>query len=403
MSSFPIKVQFFLAYGVLGSLSPIAALVLRDAKGFSPQQFGIALALSSLGLLISPTITSWLADRDVDTRQILRGIFLATAVALTIVFYAESVWSVIAAWTVYNIVFIPTIPLLDGYYFKQERVQATQPDGSYQFVRVWGTVGFLIPSLVLYLILTHTGQIANAIWVTVFWCGLCFVGTFLLKPTPKTSHTRSKAPTLEAAKVLLSRATLPLCIGLFFVHTATTAYYPIFSVFLTDEVGISSEWVAMVLSLGVAIEIGYIFGLGPLRRRLRIRGVIIVGLTAMALRLAALALFPTVTVALAIQLLHGMEILALFLVPVIYLNRVAGDGFRHSIQGVFTVIVVVPTRFIGPLLAGRIREIASTTEVLYTASALSAIGMLIILLFFRPAATPSVGVSENEDSSNDLR
>jgi len=402
MSSFPIKVQFFLAYGILGSLSPIAALVLRDAKGFSPQQFGIAFALSSFGLLISPAITSWLADRDVDTRKILRGIFLATAIALAAVYYAENVWSVIAAWTCYNIVFIPTIPLLDGYYFKQERAQKGDSDGSYQFVRVWGTVGFLIPSLALYFIITETGQIANAIWVTVFWCGLCFFGTFLLKPTPATSHARAKAPTLEAANVLLARATLPLCVGLFFVHTAMTAYYPVFSVFLTDEVGIASEWVAMVLSLGVAIEIGYIFGLGPLRRWLRIRGILVLGLTSMALRLSALALFPTVTVALAIQLLHGMEILAMFLVPVIYLNRVAGDGFRHSIQGVFTVIVVVPTRFIGPLLAGWIREFASTTEVLYTASALSGVGMLIVFFFFRPQSAPSERANEKDQTSNVL-
>ncbi len=389
MSSLPIKVQFFLAYGILGSLSPIAALVLRDAKGLSPQQFGLAYALSSLGLLVSPALTSWLADREVDTRKLLRGIFLATAASLAALSYAQSIWGVIAAWTCYTIVFMPTIPLLDGYYFNYERVHGSDTEGSYQFVRVWGTVGFLLPSIVLYAVIAQTGAIANAIWVTVAWSGLCFAGTFLLKPNTNAGGLRTKAPTRDAAKVLLSKATLPLCIGLFFVHTATTAYYPILSVFLKDEVGIANEWVALVLSLGVAIEIGYIFGLGPLRRWLRIRGVLVVGLASMALRLAALALFPTVPVALAIQLLHGLEILAIFLVPVIYLDRVAGDGFRNSIQGVFTVIVIVPTRCIGPLLAGWIREIAGTTEVLYTAAALSGIGVLIIYFFFRPVPAPT--------------
>lgn len=389
MSSLPIKVQFFLAYGVLGSLSPIAALVLRDAKGFSPQQFGITLALSSLGLLFSPAVTSWLADREVDTRKILRGIFLLTGIALTGVVYADNVWAVTAAWAGYSIVYVPTMPLLDGYYFNHEREHgAAGVDGAYQFVRVWGTVGFLVPSLTLYFIIANTGEIANALWVAVAWSGLCFASTFLLKPRALALGIQTKAPTLRAAKVLFSRATLPMCIGLFFVHIAATAYYPVLSVFLSDEVGIADEWVALVMSLGVTIEIGYIFGLGPLRRWLRIRGIMVVGLTSMSLRLAALALFPTIATSLAIQLLHGMEILAMFVVPVIYLDRVAGDGFRNSIQGVFTVIVIVPTRIIGPLLAGWIREFTDTTQVLYTAAVLSAIGMLILYFFFKPTLVP---------------
>jgi hypothetical protein len=112
----------------------------------------------------------------------------------------------------------------------------------------------------------------------------------------------------------------------------------------------------------------------------------VVGLSAMAVRLVLLAQFPTVTTSLVIQLAHGMEILAMFIVPVIYLDLIAGDGFRNSIQGVFTIIVVVPTRLIGPLLAGQIREVAGTTEVLYIAAALSGIGMLIIFFFFRPGS-----------------
>jgi len=388
-SPLPIKVQFFLTYGVLGSLSPIAALVLRDAKGFSPQQFGITLAFSSLGLLFSPAVTSWLADQSVDTRMILRGIFIITTIALIAVVFSNNVWTVTIAWAVYSILYVPTWPLLDGYYFKNERengIETAGQEGSYQFVRVWGTIGYLVPSIFLYFVITNTGEIANALWVAIAWSCMCFTGTFFLESITLKSRTRIKAPTLQAARTLFSKATLPLCIGLFFVHTSASTYYPIMSLFLRDEVGIADEWVALVLSVGVLIEIGYIFGLGPIRKWLRIRGIMIVGLSAMAVRLALLAQLPTVTISLVIQLAHGMEILAVFIVPVMYLDRVAGDGFRNSIQGVFTIIVVVPTRLIGPLLAGQIRGVAGTTEVLYIAAALSGIGMLIIFFFFRPGS-----------------
>jgi len=390
MSALPIKIQFSLAYGVMGSISPIAAILLRDAKGFTPQQFGFALAIASIGLLFSPAIVTWLADREFDTRSILRAAYFLTAISLSAVLYAQSIWVITAAWAFYSIAFLPVLPLLDGYYFNEERrgsVGSGGAEGAYQFVRVWGTIGFLIPSLVLYFAIARSGNIAAALWVAIAWCGLGFAGTFALKPSLGAQDLPSKAPTLSAARILMSRSTLPLCIGIAFALTSATAYYPVLSVFLTDSVGIADKWVALVLSLGVAIEIAYIFGLGPLRRWLGIRGLLVVGLGAMSLRLIILAVFPTVTTALAIQLLHGIEILAVFLVPITYLNSVASDGFRNSIQGVFTVLVVVPTRFIGPLLAGWIREIADTATVLYTAAGLSGIGMLILFFFFKPTPT----------------
>ena len=142
------------------------------------------------------------------------------------------------------------------------------------------------------------------------------------------------------------------------------------------------------MALGVLIEIGYLYGLGPLRRWLHIRGIIIFGLTTMSLRLAALALFPTVSMTLLIQVLHGLEILAIFVVPVIYLNRVAGDGFRNSIQGAFAIAVSVPARLLGFLAAGEIAERFGSAAVLYFASILTMLGMLIILFFFKSQPAP---------------
>ena len=387
MSALPIKIQFSLAYGVMGSISPLAALLLRDAKGFTPQQFGVALAIASIGLLASPAIVTWLADRAFDTRSILRIAYFLAAISLGAVLYAQTVWVITAAWALHSIAFLPVLPLLDGYYFNHERRNSAEngrAEGAYQFVRVWGSIGFLIPSLALYFAIAHSGNIVAALWVAIAWCGLGFAGTFSLEPNQSAQELPSKAPTMSATRILLSRSTLPLCIGISFAYISATAYYPVLSVFLTDDVGIADEWVALVLALGVAIEIAYIFGLGPLRRWLGLRGLLVVGLSAMSLRLIALALFPTVKTALAIQLVHGIEILAIFLVPITYLNSVASDGFRNSIQGVFTVLVVVPTRFIGPLLAGWIRDIADTTMVLYTSAALSGVGMLILFFFFKP-------------------
>lgn len=389
MNLFPIKVQFFLSYGVIGSLGPLLALILRDSKNFEPRQIGIALAVSSVGMLFSPGIMTFLADRNFDSRKILRIIFAATACSLSAVYYLQDPIAVTVAWALYSTIFIPTLPLLDGYYFNSTRNHNPGnllPGHSYQFVRVWGSIGFMLPAFALFFVLDSPASAINALWCAVAWCLFAFVGTFALQPCNVKQSVRRATPTREAMRIIFSRSTLPMCVGLFLVYVAANCYFPYLSVFFTDEVGIDLKWIPLISAIGVTFEIGYLLGLGPIRRLIKIKGIMVLGLASMGARLALLAAFPSISASILIQLVHGLEILAMFVVPVIYLDRVAGDGFRNSIQGAFTVVITVPARLVGFLLAGEIAQASSSTEVIYTASLLAFAAMLVILFTFRPSS-----------------
>jgi hypothetical protein len=66
-----------------------------------------------------------------------------------------------------------------------------------------------------------------------------------------------------------------------------------------------------------------------------------------------------------------------------YLDQVAGPGFRNSIQGAFTILITVPSRLVGFLLAGEIARAMGSKEVLYVSSILCAMGMIAISVFFK--------------------
>ena len=93
-------------------------------------------------------------------------------------------------------------------------------------------------------------------------------------------------------------------------------------------------------------------GFGPLRRRFRLKGVLVLGIAAMVTRLTLLSQAPGLWAALAVQSLHGLEALALYVVPMIYIDRLAGDRFRSSIQGAYTMTVIACSRPLGALVAG---------------------------------------------------
>ena len=103
----------------------------------------------------------------------------------------------------------------------------------------------------------------------------------------------------------------------------------------------------------------------------------------MAIRLSLLATFPEIQIAILIQIFHGLEILSMFVLPIMYLDQVAGPGFRNSIQGAFTILISVPSRLVGFLLAGEVARAWGSKEVLYVSSLLCAIGMITIALFFK--------------------
>ena len=385
MNLYPIKVQFFLSYGALGSIGPLMALILKESKDFSPRQIALTLSLSSLGMLFTPAFMTYLADKSVDTRKILRWSFAVTTFSLISLYYLINPIQITLAWTLYSVAFVPVLPLLDGYFFNYKRSMELKgyPCVEYNKIRIWGSIGFIAPSCILFFILSGNKSIANSLWCAVLFCFLSYVFTFFMDNNSSQEKSSTKKPTRESFKVLLSPSMIPFCIGIFLAYTAANCYFPYLSVFFKEHIGIKNNLITVITSVGVAIEIIYISNLNFIRKFISIRAITAIGLGSMAIRLALLATFPELEVAILIQIFHGLEILSMFVLPIMYLDQVAGPGFRNSIQGAFTILITVPSRLVGFLLAGEIARAMGSKEVLYVSSILCAMGMIAISVFFK--------------------
>ncbi|MEO0415860.1 MAG: hypothetical protein AAF226_13015, partial [Verrucomicrobiota bacterium] len=74
---------------------------------------------------------------------------------------------------------------------------------------------------------------------------------------------------------------------------------------------------------------------------------------------------------------------ALFIVPVMFLDRLAGDEFRNSIQGVFTLSIGATSRILAGLTGGWIALNFGIRETLAVGGGLAIVACLIIVLFFQ--------------------
>lgn len=91
---------------------------------------------------------------------------------------------------------------------------------------------------------------------------------------------------------------------------------------------------------------------GWMLRGLGLKRLMILGLLLMVLRFVLLGLWPSQPMAVWTQVLHGMTVIAIYVLPPSYLNALAGDHFRSSIQGLYAMAVFGPSRIAGNVLGG---------------------------------------------------
>ncbi|MGI9241685.1 MAG: MFS transporter, partial [Verrucomicrobiales bacterium] len=177
-----IKAQYFLAYAPLGSLGPLLPIFLKHGKGFVESQFGILIALTAISMIVTPVLLALLADTRVDSRRLLAGSYLIAAISLVALFFADGVVMVSVLYLIYSLAMMPTLPLTDALFFSVERAAELEGErvSPYQYVRVWGTIGFIVPSLLLYFLIRGDGGAGAIIWVATASCLLAACNAFLL-------------------------------------------------------------------------------------------------------------------------------------------------------------------------------------------------------------------------------
>ena len=148
---------------------------------------------------------------------------------------------------------------------------------------------------------------------------------------------------------------------------------------------IKEEWIGLIMNVGVVLEIGYTIALPWLIARFGGKWVITVGFAAMSLRMGFLAHYPSVATALVTQISHGLEIMAIFVVPVMLFDKLAGDSYRNSIQGAYSMLMAI-FRVLGSMLAGFIASIDTVLAFEY-GSVLALAAFFLVLFYFREPST----------------
>jgi PPP family 3-phenylpropionic acid transporter len=358
----------------LGALAaaPFLAPVLSD-KGLSDPAIATVLTLQPLGALLAAPAWAWVADRGGDTRRLLAGLGLGTALALALLATPLGPTGAVAALALFAATWPAQSPLVDALAVR------SLPDAGrgYSRIRLWGSVSFLAA-----VALNGPARDAWGPAPMAFGAGLLLLAVLATRGLPDLRAVPRPPSPRDWAR-LLADPELAL-LGLASVlHGVGLAYYNAFFARHVEVLGLASAWTSAALGLAVAVEVG-VMAMAPrwlVRARPAVLVAIAMGASAPRWWGTALATDPAAIVAL--QAIHGLSFGLFWSAAVPAFARRAPPGLERSAQALLPA-----TAFgVGPLLGLAVARVAlreGTPAVLFqigaAASVLATVAAMALVL-----------------------
>ncbi|MFM7737863.1 MAG: MFS transporter [Planctomycetota bacterium] len=378
-----------LIFGYLPSLGfsadqPPAALsgifsnnLLKDVAWLFSEQ-SLILNAFPVAAIVGMFFSNQFADRNFAAEKFLGLSHLVGGLAILGLAFTTSFWVFFGLMLLHCLLYVPTISITNSIAFSQMK----DPEKEFGLVRMGGTIGWILAAWPFVFIMVDwakvsdanpqglvewlktalgtplTGDAAKAAtrysYIVAGVASLALAGLSLLLPhtppkKPAPGETSSSLAWLDSLRLLSSPFVMVLWIVALLDSFVHNCYFSWTGIFLSSpQVGIPSNWVTPVMSIGQVAEILTMFILGDVLKNLGWKWTMIIGVLGHAARFAIYAYFPQHPwLIILIQVVHGICYAFFFATVYIFVDRYLPKHSRSSAQGLFNVMILG----VGALLA----------------------------------------------------
>ncbi|HKY90364.1 MAG TPA: MFS transporter, partial [Nevskiaceae bacterium] len=312
---------FFLYYVAVGAWVPFWPLYLQHL-GYTPAQIGIALGATGGVRIFLPVIWGWVMDRSGHRMPWIVGSMLVSSIFFAMVPWTSSFAWLVALHVAYAIFWNAALPAFDVVTLNH----IAQTGAHYTRIRLWGSIGFIVAVAALGPILDRTG-VGPVPWVVV-GAMLAMVAFGATIPDVHDRRAHLAPPTSFLAS--LRRPGILALLGAAFLSQLSFApFYGFFSIYL-EQHDYDRGTIGMLWALGVIAEVIVFLYTGCIIQRHGARAVLMISVTATAVRWVMLALFVDVPVLLVTsQVMHFLSFALFHAVTVHYIHEL----FPGRLQG----------------------------------------------------------------------
>jgi len=359
-----LSTMMFLEFFIWGGWFVTLGTFLGDNLHATGGEIGTAFSTQSWGAIIAPFIIGLIADRYFNAERILAVLHLAGAVLMYQMYSAVDFAGFYPYVLAYMIVYMPTLALVNSISFNQMK----DPAKEFSFVRVFGTIGWIVAGLIIsYVFLWDSpeargaGMLKNTFLMVAIASAALGVFSFTLPKTPPTAGREEKVSIstilgLDALKLLKDRNFLIFFISSILICIPLAFYYQNANTFLA-EIGVNNPTGKM--TLGQASEVLFMLLLPFFFKRFGFKLTIIAGMLAWTIRYILFAYGNAGDLAFMLILgiaLHGICYDFFFVSGQIYTDSKAGEKFKSAAQGLITLATYGFGMLVGFWVAGKISD-----------------------------------------------
>jgi PPP family 3-phenylpropionic acid transporter len=365
---------YFFYYFFVGLFVPYWGLYLQS-KSFTAFQIGILLSLFQISRIFAPNFWGWLADHTNKRARWIRLASFIGCLGYIGIFWADSFFLIFLVMMSMSLFTSSTIPLAES--LTLSHIAST--NDSYSNIRLWGSVGFIIASFFLGILIDRY-SVTILVWALLFTQLIILLLSFSI---PDKKFELIGDTKRSIFKILKKPEVISLLIGCALMVSSHGLLYNFYSIFLKEQ-GYSSSLIGILWSIGVIFEI-FIFILMPkILSKFNLKEVLLISLFLAVIRFFLIGNYVDILwILILAQILHAATF-GSFHVASVELVSVHFNREHHSRgQSIYNSITYGLGGTIGGLGGGLMIDQYGAASTFMLSSILPLIGFIVIFFGLR--------------------
>ena len=265
---------YFSYYFFVGAFVPYWGLYLQS-EHFSAADIGILMSLFQISRIFAPNFWGWLADHTGKRAQWIKLTSFLGLCGFMAVFWAHGFFWLFFVMAALSLFTSSTLPLAESLTL----AHLATTNGHYSRIRMWGSLGFIVASVVLGFVIDASG-IKSLLWFLLLVQMTLFALSYTL-PDPKlVAHENDH---FSIWQVIKHPNVIALLIGCSLMVTAHGVLYNFYSIYLSQH-GYSKGTIGLLWAVGVVCEIGIFMLMPKIMNRYSLKTILITSLALAVLR-----------------------------------------------------------------------------------------------------------------------